>query len=95
MNNALDLPGENEEPDQMMYLDGANGWSKWTSEDQESSVTLRLVICNKNTNSWWIGNWGDPDMTHSDPSQYLTYEHEYNLIINSLEIRVEKLSIQE
>lgn len=88
VNNALDLPGENEEPDQMMYLDGANGWSKWTSEDQESSVTLRLVICNKNTNSWWIGNWGDPQMTHSDPRS--SSERGYNLVINSLEIRAEQ-----
>lgn len=90
VNNALELPNENEEPAQMAYLDGVNGWSTWTSEGQDSSVTLRLVICNKNTNSWWIGNWGNPEMTHSDPGQYSSSEKGYNLIIKSLEIRVEK-----
>lgn len=90
VNNALDLPGENEEPAQMAYLDGTNGWSTWTSEGDNSTVTLRLVICNKNTNSWWIGNWGDPEMTHSDPSQYSSSEKGYNLVVNSLEIRVEE-----
>ena len=90
VNNDLDLPDENEEPAQMAYLDGVNGWSTWTSEGDNSTVTLRLVICNKNTNSWWIGNWGNPEMTHSDPSQYSSSEKGYNLIIKSLEIRVEK-----
>ena len=88
VNSALDLPDENEDPDQMTYLDGANGWSKWTSQGQESSITLRLVICDKNTNSWWIGNWGNPEMTHSDPGS--SSERGYNLVINSLEIRVEQ-----
>ena len=91
VNNALDLPASNVAPAQMTYLDGANGWSTWTSEGQDSSVTLRLVICNKNANSWWIGNWwGDREMSHSDPSQLSSSENGYNLIINSLEIRVEK-----
>lgn len=92
INHQLGLPGENEEPEQMTYLDGANGWSKWTSEGNDSSIELRLVICDKNANSWWIGNWfGDQDMTHADPStsQYSS-EQDYSLIVNSLEIRLEE-----
>ena len=92
INDAKGLPSSNKEPSQMTYLDGANGWSKWTSEGKDSSIKLRLVICNKNANSWWVGNWGDPQMTHSDPStSYLSTERDYSLIINSLEVRVEKI----
>ena len=88
MDNSKNLPAENKEPEQMTYLDGGSGWSKWTSVGDNSSVSLRLVICDMNTNSWWIGNWGDPKMTHKNPST--STQRGYSLIINSLEIRLEE-----
>lgn len=88
VDNSKDLPDTNKEPEQMTYLDGTNGWSKWTSVSNDISVTLRLVICDMNTNSWWIGNWGDPQMTHKDPS---SGQQNQSLIIESLEIRLEKV----
>lgn len=89
VDNFKDLPDTNKEPEQMTYLDGTNGWSKWTSVSNDISVTLRLVICDMNTNSWWIGNWGDPQMTHTDPNT--SNELNQSLIIESLEIRLEKV----
>ena len=74
----------------MEYIDGASGWSKWTAEGEESTITLRLVICDKDANSLWIGDWFDKQMTHSDPRSYVTSDHEYSLIVNSLEVRFEK-----
>lgn len=88
MDNSKNLPAENKDPEQMTYLDGGSGWSKWTSVGDNSSVSLRLVICDMNTNSWWIGNWGDPKMTHKNPST--STQRGYSLIINSLEIRLEE-----
>ena len=88
MDNSKNLPAENKDPEQMTYLDGGSGWSKWTSVGDNSSVSLRLVICDMNTNSWWIGNWGDPKMTHKNPST--STQRGYSMIINSLEIRLEE-----
>lgn len=88
MDNSKTLPAENKDPEQMTYLDGGSGWSKWTSVGDNSSVSLRLVICDMNTNSWWIGNWGDPKMTHKNPST--STQRGYSLILNSLEIRLEE-----
>lgn len=89
VDNSKDLPDTNKEPEQMTYLDGTNGWSKWTSVSNDISVTLRLVICDMNTNSWWYENWGDPKMTHKDPST--SEQRNQSLIIESLEIRLEKV----
>lgn len=89
VDNSKNLPDTNKEPEQMTYLDGANGWSKWTSVSNDISVTLRLVICDMNTNSWWYENWGDPKMTHKDPST--SEQRNQSLIIGSLEIRLEKV----
>ena len=89
VDNSKNLPDTNKEPEQMTYLDGTNGWSKWTSVSNDISVTLRLVICDMNTNSWWIGNWGNPQMTHKDPST--SGQQNQSLIIESLEIRLEKV----
>lgn len=88
MDNSKNLPAENKDPEQMTYLDGGSGWSKWTSVGDNSSVSLRLVICDMNTNSWWIGNWGDPKMTHKNPST--STQRGFSMIINSLEIRLEE-----
>ena len=88
MDNSKNLPAENKDPEQMTYLDGGSGWSKWTSVGDNSSVSLRLIICDMNTNSWWIGNWGDPKMTHKNPST--STQRGYSMIINSLEIRLEE-----
>lgn len=89
VDNSKNLPDTNKEPEQMTYLDGTNGWSKWTSVSNDISVTLRLVICDMNTNSWWPGNWGDSKMTHKDPSTL--EQRNQSLIIESLEIRLEKV----
>lgn len=86
VDNSKALPAQDQEPLQMRYLDGANGWSKWTSEGDDASITLRMVISDKPEPSIW--NWWNPKATHKDPSY--SSEYNYSLIINSLEIRLEE-----
>ena len=85
VDNSKGLPDENKEPEQMTYLDGANGWSKWTSKGDDTEVTLRLVIYEQNSH---LFNWWNPDMVHKDPTS--TSDRNRSLIINSLEIRLEE-----
>lgn len=89
VDNSKDLPDENEEPEQMTYLDGANGWSKWTSRGDDTEITLRLVIYEQDRN---LFNWWNPDMVHKDPSSSsLSSDRNRSLIINSLEVRLEEV----
>lgn len=89
VDNSKDLPDENEEPEQMTYLDGANGWSKWTSRGDDTEITLRLVIYEQDSN---LFNWWNPDMVHKDPSSSsLSSDRNRSLIINSLEVRLEEV----
>lgn len=85
VDNSKGLPEENKEPEQMTYLDGANGWSKWTSKGDDTEVTLRLVIYEQDIN---LFNWWNPDMVHKDPTS--SSDRNRSLIINSLEIRLEE-----
>ena len=89
VDNSKALPNDNQEPEQMTYLDGTNGWSKWNSTGDDRSVTLRLVIYEQNFN---ILDWFNPDMVHKDPSSSsISSDQSRSLIINSLEIRLEEV----
>ena len=93
------LPSNDEEPAQMTYLDGDNGWSKWVSNSNDKTVTLRTVIYDKSAGG--IFNWLNPSFSHTNPgnSYYfdenyqLNYYRDANLVIKSLEIRLESIPL--
>lgn len=92
------LPNNNVEPAQMTYLDGDNGWSKWISESNDESVTLRLVICDKTAGGWL--DWINPSFSHTDPGgngywsdSGWNYYRDESLVIKSLEIRLESVPL--
>lgn len=89
VDNSKELPDENEEPEQMTYLDGISGWSKWHSTGDDTNVTLRLVIYEQEFN---VRDWFNPNMVHKDPSSISwPSDHNKSLIITSLEIRLEEV----
>lgn len=92
------LPSNDEEPAQMTYLDGDNGWSKWVSNSNDKTVTLRTVIYDKSAGG--IFNWLNPSFSHTDPGgngywsdSGWNYYRDESLVIKSLEIRLESVPL--
>ena len=83
----------------MTYLDGDNGWSKWVSNSNDKTVTLRTVIYDKSAGG--IFNWLNPSFSHTDPGNSYYFDENYqrkyyrdaNLVIKSLEIRLESIPL--